>query len=165
MIYGYLIIQSDSQIVIVNCKVVYSIDSWLAADLRQSMFQQVRLCPAVLSCRWIQFHWQASLAAESDSASNALAHTTGSFMTADDPQQFVRVQRVRSKKASSWMEKPETLPNLIISATMLSPLERMMRSAQTDEVCDLGPVLSSSTVTSCLLTCCDMLMFFASWLP
>ena len=129
------------------------------------MFQQVRLCPAVLSCRWIQFHWQASLAAESDSASNALAHTTGSFMTADDPQQFVRVQRVRSKKASSWMEKPETLPNLIISATMLSPLERMMRSAQTDEVCDLGPVLSSSTVTSCLLTCCDMLMFFAAGLP
>jgi len=83
--------------------------------------------------RWIL--WQATLAAEPDSASNALAHTTGSFMTADDPQQFVRVQRVRSKKATSWMEKPQTNPNLIISATMLSPLERMMRSAQRQMKC------------------------------
>jgi hypothetical protein len=39
---------------------------------------------------------------------------------------FQRVQRVRAKKVTAWMEKPECLPVLISSSLVFSPLERLM---------------------------------------
>lgn len=46
-----------------------------------------------------------------------------------DPAQYQRVQRTRSNKASVWLSRPLTLPNLIISAVVLEPLERLLLGA------------------------------------
>ena len=39
---------------------------------------------------------------------------------------YQRVQRVRAKKATAWMEKPDCLPVLISASLVFSPLERLM---------------------------------------
>lgn len=43
-----------------------------------------------------------------------------------DPQQYQRVQRVRSTRATHWLERPITLPYLTIAAVALEPVERLM---------------------------------------
>jgi len=43
---------------------------------------------------------------------------------------YQRVQRIRAKKVTSWMEKPTTLSVLISASLCLSPLERLMPEPQ-----------------------------------
>ena len=43
---------------------------------------------------------------------------------------YSRVQRVRAKKVSSWMEKKNCLPVLISASLVLSPMERLMPGSQ-----------------------------------
>ena len=43
---------------------------------------------------------------------------------------YQRAQRVRAKKVSAWMEKPNSLPVLISASLVLSPLERLMPAPQ-----------------------------------
>lgn len=80
-------------------------------------------------CAWPQLSlsWQAA-PADTDSSALAISESGMAFIAggADDPLQYLRVQRVRSKKATVWLDAVQTLPKLIISAVMLVPLERMM---------------------------------------
>lgn len=43
-----------------------------------------------------------------------------------DAAQYQRIQRVRTKRATSFVERPLTIPHLIISAIMLGPVEGIL---------------------------------------
>ena len=44
---------------------------------------------------------------------------------------YRRVQRIRAKRVTAWMDRRDTLPILLISSLLLSPLERLMPETQT----------------------------------
>ena len=44
---------------------------------------------------------------------------------------YKRVQRIRAKRVTAWMDRRDTGPILIISSLLLSPLERLMPETQT----------------------------------
>lgn len=43
---------------------------------------------------------------------------------------YRRVQRIRAKRVTTWMERPDTLPILLCSSLLLAPLERLMSGTQ-----------------------------------
>lgn len=48
---------------------------------------------------------------------------------------YRRVQRVRAKRVTAWMERPDTLPVLLCSSLLLAPLERLMSETQRVKPC------------------------------
>lgn len=43
---------------------------------------------------------------------------------------YRRVQRIRAKRVTTWMERPDTLPILLCSSLLLAPLEKLMSGTQ-----------------------------------
>lgn len=52
-----------------------------------------------------------------------------------DTSQWQRVQRTRSRRATVWMQKPSTPPNLLIASLVLGPLEKVMLGSQFMSIC------------------------------
>lgn len=67
---------------------------------------------------------QVSIKPAADNASSSALATLG--VAEMDPLHYQRVQRVRSKKATEWIERPLTLQSLTIAAFFLAPLEKVM---------------------------------------
>ena len=68
-----------------------------------------------------------ALQARATASSQSLLHEMTGH---SEPPDYHRVQRIRSKKATSWIEGPRTADNLIITSVALQPIEAVMRMTQ-----------------------------------
>lgn len=59
---------------------------------------------------------------------DAAAAPWGLAVSEMDPAQYRRVQRVRSKKATDWLERGRTFGSLMVASVVLAPAERLMRA-------------------------------------